>query len=77
MSTVNFSVPEKVKRKFNAAFSGKNKSQAIARLMIRAVEEEEKARRRKAAIDLLVKMRRHMRITSDREVRGARRKGRP
>jgi hypothetical protein len=40
MATVNFSVPDEVKEAFDAAFSGQNKSAVIARLMVRAVEEQ-------------------------------------
>ena len=40
MATVNFSVPEEVKKKFDRAFAGKNKSRVIADLMSQAVEEQ-------------------------------------
>jgi len=40
-STVNFSVPEEVKRAFNEAFAGENKSAVIAGLMERAIEERQ------------------------------------
>ena len=40
MATVNFSVPDEVKERFNRAFAGQNKSQIIAELMMRAVEEQ-------------------------------------
>lgn len=46
MATVNFSVPEQVKKLFNATFSGKNKSQVIADLMLKAVEEQRRQKRR-------------------------------
>lgn len=53
MSTVNFSVPEEIKRAFNRTFKGRNKSAVIAELMRRAVMEEEtqaelRARRKEA-----------------------------
>jgi hypothetical protein len=50
VATVNFSVPEEVKRAFNEAFAGQNKSAVIARLMREAVAEEERKRRRAEAL---------------------------
>ena len=54
MATVNFSVPDAVKKAFNATFAGHNKSAVIADLMMRAVEEEKKRQRRAQAIDRLL-----------------------
>lgn len=54
MATVNFSVPEHVKRAFNEAFGDCNKSAIIAELMMQAVEERERVRRRARAIDRLL-----------------------
>ena len=44
MSTVNFSVPEEVKRIFNETFEGQNKSAVIAGLMLEAVERARRKR---------------------------------
>lgn len=77
MATVNFSVPDEVKREFNEAFGGQNKSAVLARLMRQAVEERRRAQRRAAAIDTLLKLRRRQRPVTDREVRDARGRGRP
>jgi len=38
MSTVNYSVPEDVKKAFNKTFKNQNKSAIIAELMVEAVE---------------------------------------
>ena len=54
MATVNFSVPDKVKRVFNAVFAGRNKSAIIAELMLRAVEEQQAQAARAKAIDRLL-----------------------
>lgn len=54
MATVNFSVPEEVKRAFNETFAGRNKSSIIAELMMRAVEGEGLKERRAQAIDRLL-----------------------
>lgn len=77
MATVNFSVPEGVKRMFNKAFAGKNKSRVIADLMMRAVEEREVQKRRAKAIEGLLKLRGKKAGFSDEEIRAAREHGRP
>ena len=77
MATVNFSVPEEVKQKFNKAFAGKNKSQIVAELMMRAVEERQVQKRRVKAIEGLLKLRNNKSGFSDAEIRTAREYGRP
>ncbi|MBI2752274.1 MAG: hypothetical protein HYX46_01965 [Betaproteobacteria bacterium] len=77
MATVNFSVPDKVKQSFNRVFAGENKSGVLTRLMREAIEVRKRERRRAAAIDALLKLRRRQRPASEREVRQARRAGRP
>ena len=46
MATVNFSVPDEVKKAFDRAFKGRNKSAVIAELMRQAVEETRRQRER-------------------------------
>lgn len=46
MATVNFSVPESVKNRFNKVFANQNKSRLIANLMVKAIEEQERKQRR-------------------------------
>ena len=77
MATVNFSVPEGVKKKFNEAFAGENKSRVIAQLMAQAVEDQSVQKRRNAAVDALLSRRRTKRSVTAREVRRAREAGRP
>ena len=77
MATVNFSVPEEVKQKFNKMFAGKNKSRVIAELMMRAVEERHVHKRRAKAIEGLLKLRSKKSGFSDAEIRAAREYGRP
>ena len=73
MAVVNFSVPEKVKRMFNAAFAGRNKSAIIAELMVRAVEEQKARRVREKAIDRLLARRDTKSAVKSRAIRAARR----
>ena len=77
MATVNFSVPDEVKERFNRAFAGQNKSQVIAQLMMRAVEEQALKRRRARAIDSLLRRRADRPAASPAQVRKARDEGRP
>jgi hypothetical protein len=45
MGTMNFSIPDDVKEAFNKAFEGENKSAVVTRLMVRAIEDKERASR--------------------------------
>ena len=76
MATVNFSVPEEVKKKFDRAFAGKNKSRVIADLMSQAVEEQLLQKRRSEAIDALLGRRRSQLPVPMRDLRRARESGR-
>ena len=77
MATVNFSVPDEVKDRFNRAFAGQNKSQIIAELMMRAVEEQALKKRRARAIDALLRRRGSRPPASAEQIRKARSEGRP
>jgi Trp operon repressor len=80
MATVNFSVPDKVKERFNREFAHENKSQILTRLMIQAVEERQIMRQRKRAINELLKLRdsqKDMPPITDAMIRSAREEGRP
>lgn len=77
MATVNFSVPADVKERFNKAFAGQNKSQIIAELMNRAVEEQALKKRRAKAIEGLGSRRTRRPTASTRTIRKAREEGRP
>jgi len=77
MSTVNFSVPEEVKRSFNEAFAGQNKSAIIADLMREAVERAERRRRHRQAIARILKRRKRAPTVTAEDIRAAREAGRP
>lgn len=77
MATVNFSVPEKVKRQFNRTFARENKSSIIARLMMQAVEERRLRKVRATAIDRILELRRKSKSITMEEFNEARRAGRP
>jgi hypothetical protein len=77
VATVNFSVPDEVKKAFNEAFAGENKSAILAKLMQQAIENRERLRRRAAAVDALLKLRAKQKPVTDRQIAQARRAGRP
>ncbi|MEX2535946.1 MAG: hypothetical protein WD273_10175 [Trueperaceae bacterium] len=72
MATVNFSVPEEVKRLFNETFADRNKSAIIADLMVRAVEERLAAEKRSQAARRLLELRGDAPAVSEDDVRRAR-----
>jgi len=72
MGTMNFSIPDDVKDKFNEVFEGKNKSAVITRLMVRAIEEEDRRRRSRSLVEQLRQIRTSSRPVTDEEIRRAR-----
>lgn len=76
MATVNFSVPEDVKNRFNQVFQHENKSRLITELMKKAIEDHERKQRRTQAIDALLKIRAKQKPVSRQLISKARREGR-
>jgi hypothetical protein len=77
MATVNFSVPEDVKKDFDQAFEGRNKSAVLTELMRQAVEEQRLCERRSKAVEKLLSLRKRTRRVTGKTLRAARRRGRP
>lgn len=77
MATVNFSVPETVKARFNKTFRHRNKSAVLSRLMEQAIEEEERSQRRRKAVDAVLALRTSASPVSAAAIDRARRRGRP
>ncbi len=77
MATVNYSVPEDVKRAFNRAFAGENKSAIIARLMREAVEKRERLVACREALERVAARARTRRPISEAAIRKARAASRP
>ena len=77
MSTVNFSVPEDVKKVFNETFQGQNKSAVIADLMLEAVERARSKQRSKDAYQSILARRKHAPTITEVQFRAAREEGRP
>ena len=72
MATVNFSIPDKVKRVFNVTFAGRNKSAIVAELMLRAVEEQKALESRAKAIERLLARRSAKKPVTNADIRAAR-----
>jgi metal-responsive CopG/Arc/MetJ family transcriptional regulator len=77
MATVNFSVPDEVKKAFDKAFKGSNKSAVIAELMRQAVADRERQRRRADAVQAIRELAKQIPPLTDEEIREARDAGRP
>jgi hypothetical protein len=77
VATVNFSIPEDLKKSFDRAFAGANKSAVVAQLMREAVEERRRQARRRRAIERLLRIRSTLSPVGSAAVRAARVKGRP
>jgi len=77
MATVNFSVPEEIKRAFNETFKDQNKSAIIADLMREAVERARQRQRQSEAIDRILERRKRAPPLTEQEFRAAREEGRP
>lgn len=72
MATMNFSIPEDVKDKFNEVFKDDNKSAVITELMRKAIEEKGLFERRKAAIALVEELRKDAPSITQDEIRAMR-----
>ena len=81
MATVNFSVPEDVKRAFHAAFADQNKSAVITALMREAVERRAREARHQAAVQAILAEHAPgaaaLPKVNERQFRQAREQGRP
>ncbi len=77
MATINFSVPDDIKKAFNKTFKGENKSAILSRMMRDAVEERKRQKRRMAAINAILRLREKSIAVTNDEIRQARANGRP
>ena len=72
MGTMNFSIPDDVKDKFNEVFKDQNKSAVVTDLLRRAVEERERSARRLTAIEAARVLRKSIPAISQDEIRSLR-----
>ena len=57
MATMNFSIPDEVKERFNQVFANANKSAIVARLLEQAIEQAERKQRSDAAVQRILAIR--------------------
>jgi hypothetical protein len=76
MATMNFSVPDDVKKAFNRAFRDRNKSAVIADLMRQAVADVEKRRLRAELFRTLTERRKDRPTVTAEQIHEARLDGR-
>ena len=72
MATVNFSVPDDVKKAFDRAFKDRNKSAVIAELMRHAVTDAERRKRRAKLFRVLTERRKDRPTSTTEEIHSAR-----
>ena len=77
MATVNFSVPEDVKREFNELFVDDNKSAVLTGLLRQAIEERRRQQRRARAVEALLDLRRQQQPVADEDIEQALVQARP
>jgi|GraSoiStandDraft_41_1057321.scaffolds.fasta_scaffold1656106_2 metal-responsive CopG/Arc/MetJ family transcriptional regulator len=81
MGTMNFSIPDDVKDRFNEVFEGENKSAIVSGLMRKAIEEKERRAKQDKTLDGLIEELLRVRAQdppmSDEDIRRIRAEGRP
>lgn len=68
MATMNFSIPDDIKERFNQAFADANKSAIVAKLMEEAIEQAEHKRLSHAAVRRVLKRRQSAPAVSSEEI---------
>ena len=77
MATMNFSVPDDVKERFNRTFADANKSAIVTALLQEAVERAERKAKRNEAIGRILSRMDERPVVSQAEIDDAREDGRP
>ena len=72
MSTMNFSVPDRVKEEFNKYYAGENKSAVMTRMLEEAIDEKKKQEQRAKAIEAILEFRKSSPYLSDEEIHNLR-----
>jgi hypothetical protein len=77
MATMNFSIPEDVKERFNRTFANANKSAVVTQLLEEAIERAERKRQSDEAIQRIKSRWLQRPILTAEEIVQAREAGRP
>lgn len=78
MATMNFSVPDSVKKQFDREFAHENKSRILTDLMIEAIEQHHLKKQRLQAMEMILKIHANQKKTpvTAAEISAARKAGR-
>lgn len=77
MATMNFSIPDEVKERFNRLFKTANKSAIATRALLREIEAEERRLENGDFVERMRKMRARSPGFTAEQIRKAREEGRP
>lgn len=77
MATMNFSIPDDVKDRFNRIFANANKSAIVTQLLEEAIERAERKKQCDEAIHRIKSRWDQRTVVSEEELRQAREEGRP
>ena len=68
MSTLNFSIPDRVKEEFNKYYANENKSAVLTGLVEEAIEKKKRLERRSRVIEAILEYRKTAPKISDEEI---------
>jgi len=68
MATMNFSIPDNVKERFNQVFANANKSAVVTQLLEEAIERAERKRQSDDAIKRILERRKNAPIATTEEI---------
>lgn len=68
MSTINFSIPDRVKEEFNTYYAGENKSAVLTELVEEAIERKKLEEQRAKAIEAILEFRKSSPYLSNEEI---------
>lgn len=77
MATMNFSIPDDVKERFNQTFAHANKSAIVTQLLEEAIVRAERKRQSDQAIQQIKSRWNERPLVTEEEIRQARENGRP
>lgn len=77
MATMNFSIPDDVKKRFNQTFANANKSAIVTQLLEEAIVRAERKRQSDQAIQQIKSRWNERPLVTEEEIRQARENGRP
>ncbi|MBI4754192.1 MAG: hypothetical protein HY778_01935 [Betaproteobacteria bacterium] len=77
MATMNFSIPDDVKERFNKVFANQNKSAVVTALLEEAIERAQRKALRDEALERILARLDQRPVVSQKDIDQARQEGRP